>query len=1315
MKIIGTKWVFRNKLDENGVVSRNKARLVAQGYNQQEGIDYDKTYVLVARLDSIRILLAYACALDFKLFQMDVKSALLDGFINEEVYVAQPSGFTDFEKTDHVYKLKRALYGLKQAPKAWYDRLKAFLIKHEYKMGMVDNTLFTKKKSSNLIIVQIYVDDIIFGSTCQDMCDEFAKIMHDEFEMSMMGKLNFFLGLQIKQMEDGIFFNQSKYIKEMLKKFGLEDSKPMKTPMSSDTKLTKDEECESVDSTKYRGMIGSLFRFSKEVMIYCLRVHFSFAYSLSGVLQGASCSSTIIEDVEGSARSKFRSVLDAILVLSVKLIKYECCRVGAFIEDSKPPLAEPFMINSERRDTIMCDALSLFQERGVFINYESELPDSFPYLDYLKLDHCYLLPISLPELFVSSHGGSVWMHPRAGCYNYGIRAARLSPVEPSFGVLGVVLIFILWCILGFLVFDLVLLPYSIVFKQGDDPIDAINHMMSFLSAVVTSRYPTTNNQLRNSSNPRQQATINDGRIQEVQKVKPTQTVITHNSAYQADDLDAYDSDCDELNSAKVALMANLSHYGSDALAQKAQRLEPKIYDGNVIKNTHAIVITDSEETLMLAEESHFEKPFVPQIDLSTEQAFWSQNSMNSLDPSPSCRPTKVEVLKELPKVSMVNMSLRKLKHHLAGFDVVVKERTTTTAITEGSWGFEHTKACFRDEIIPFVKALKDLFNTFDQYLIDELSEVQNVFHQMEQAVEQHHLESKTFEVKMNQVLNENERLLEQVINKDIVNIIMNSTMDNASVNVHGCEKCLKLKTEILNKKDFIEKETYDNSQSQEKDTVIKKLKERIKSLSGNMNENKVKKDIKEIETINIELDHRVKKIWSLQLKDELRKLKGNDLADNVVTKCPIALEMLKIEQAAILKEIVEQGKSQNPLNNSLDSACKYTKRIQELLIIIRQTCPSINNSSDKLVVVTPKNKDKRVRFTEAVTSSVNTNTKTASSSNLVSKKPMLFSTKVKSSTSASGSQPLGNTKDKIRFSKHHVDPKNKVEAHPRTVKSSLKNKNCFVEPKGNANVQHSKLNVNSELLCVKCNGCMLSDNHDLCVLDFINDVIQIVFWYLDFGCSKYMIGDRSQLTNFVNKFLGTIKFRNDHVAKILGYGDYQIWKCTTQGFYYVEGLGHNLFSVGQFCDSNLEVTFCQHTCFTRNLKDVDLLTRSQGNNLYTLSLGDMMASSPICLLLKASKTKSWLWHRRLSHLNFCTINHLARHGLVRGLPKLKFEKDHLCSACTMGKSKKNPHKPKSKDTNQEKLYLLHMDLCGPMCVASVNEKKYILVIVDDYS
>nr|GEY67339.1 retrovirus-related Pol polyprotein from transposon TNT 1-94 [Tanacetum cinerariifolium] len=157
--------------------------------------------------------------------------------------------------------------------------------------------------------------------------------------------------------------------------------------------------------------------------------------------------------------------------------------------------------------------------------------------------------------------------------------------------------------------------------------------------------------------------------------------------------------------------------------------------------------------------------------------------------------------------------------------------------------------------------------------------------------------------------------------------------------------------------------------------------------------------------------------------------------------------------------------------------------------------------------------------------------------------------------------------------------------------------------------------------------------------------------------------------------------------------------------YYVKGLGHNLFFIRQFCDSNLEVAFRQHTCFIRNLEGVDLLTGSQGNNLFTLSLGDMMASSHICLLSKASKTKSWLWHRRLSHWNFSAINHLARQGLVRGLPKLKFKKDHLCSACAMGKSKKKPYKPKSEDTNREKLYLLHMDLCGPMRVASINRKN----------
>ncbi|GKC37870.1 retrovirus-related pol polyprotein from transposon TNT 1-94 [Tanacetum coccineum] len=174
-------------------------------------------------------------------------------------------------------------------------------------------------------------------------------------------------------------------------------------------------------------------------------------------------------------------------------------------------------------------------------------------------------------------------------------------------------------------------------------------------------------------------------------------------------------------------------------------------------------------------------------------------------------------------------------------------------------------------------------------------------------------------------------------------------------------------------------------------------------------------------------------------------------------------------------------------------------------------------------------------------------------------------------------------------------------------------------------------------------------------------------------------------------------------------------KTTKPTVYYVEGLGHNLFYVGQFCDADLEVAFRKNTCYIRNLEGVDLILGSRDTNLYTISLDNMIKTSLICLLSKASKTKSWLWHSRLSHLNIGTLNKLAKDGLARGIPKLKFQKDHLCFACALGKSKKSSHQPKAKDTNQEKLYLLHMDLCGPMRVESINGKKYILVIVDDYS
>ncbi|GJY60773.1 putative ribonuclease H-like domain-containing protein [Tanacetum coccineum] len=218
-KAIRTKWVYKNKKDERGVVVRNKARLVAQGHKQEEWIDYDEVFAPVARIEAIRIFLAFASYMGFIVYQMDVKSAFLYGKIDKEVYVSQPLGFVDPKCPKKVYKVVKALYGLHQAPRAWYATLSTFLLKSGYRRGTIDKTLFIKKDKNDINLVQVYVDDIIFGSTKRSWCDEFEALMKSRFQMSFMGELTFFLGLQVKQKEDGIFISQDKYVAEILKKF----------------------------------------------------------------------------------------------------------------------------------------------------------------------------------------------------------------------------------------------------------------------------------------------------------------------------------------------------------------------------------------------------------------------------------------------------------------------------------------------------------------------------------------------------------------------------------------------------------------------------------------------------------------------------------------------------------------------------------------------------------------------------------------------------------------------------------------------------------------------------------------------------------------------------------------------------------------------------------------------------------------------------------------------------------------------------------------------------------------------------------------
>ncbi|GJT38837.1 retrovirus-related pol polyprotein from transposon TNT 1-94 [Tanacetum coccineum] len=256
--VITLKWIYKVKLEELGGILKNKARLVAHGYRQEEGINFEESFTPVARLEAIRIFLVFAADINMVVYQMDVKTAFLNGNLREEVYVSQSDGFVDPSNPNRLYKLKKALYGLKQAPRAWYDMLSSFLLSQDFSKGSVDPTMFICRQGKELLLVQIYVDDIIFAASTLELCDLFAKIMCSKFKMSMMSKISFFLGLQIFQNPRGIFINQSKYALESLKKYSFNSCDPVDTPMVEKSKLDEDKEGKAVDPSHYHGMIGTL-------------------------------------------------------------------------------------------------------------------------------------------------------------------------------------------------------------------------------------------------------------------------------------------------------------------------------------------------------------------------------------------------------------------------------------------------------------------------------------------------------------------------------------------------------------------------------------------------------------------------------------------------------------------------------------------------------------------------------------------------------------------------------------------------------------------------------------------------------------------------------------------------------------------------------------------------------------------------------------------------------------------------------------------------------------------------------------------------
>ncbi|GKC73955.1 retrovirus-related pol polyprotein from transposon TNT 1-94 [Tanacetum coccineum] len=600
-----------------------------------------------------------------------------------------------------------------------------------------------------------------------------------------------------------------------------------------------------------------------------------------------------------------------------------------------------------------------------------------------------------------------------------------------------------------------------------------------------------------------------------------------------------------------------------------------------------------------------------------------------------------------------------------------------------------------------------------------------MFNQMEAAVDQCFVDKKYFDIEKKELSLDNNQLLDHIICQDVMNIIMHANSilanvlpadnkclvnDNLEIErlehdlfelllsqdiVYICVNSLALRNDCRKMQQGYIDEVVLRCSRLENLNVNLELKLQHQKESFLLNKplnNQTAPHILEFFKIN-EWRARLeaKDVSIANLKKHIESLKGKNVVE-------------KDEHVDIIQEIVKHARALRPLDSDLDSVCKIVQRIQEVLVYVRDVCPCLTKHSEKLVAVTPLNKNKKVRFAEATTSSSNTQKQADSHKTQDSNKPVLPSTGMKSYTSGSRSQPSGNAKNNRILQTTSSNMKNKVEDHPNSVKSKSNKTNRVTEPKdkikniwkptgkvftdtgyrwkptgrtftisGNMSpltritstkvvplketssksvtTQNPQIQVDSKRLkLTKSVGS--SSKSKVVVSNIFNNSEPNQSW----GSNVSDVPS----TSFVD-----FRFGNDHIAKIMGYGDYQMGKATISRVYYVEGLGHNLFSVSQFCDSDLEVAFRKHTCYIHNLEGVDLLKESRGSNLYTLSLEDMMLSSPICLLSKALETKSWLWHRRLSHLNIDCITTLAKQGLIRGLPRLKVQKDYLCFACAL--------------------------------------------------
>ncbi|GJU27909.1 retrovirus-related pol polyprotein from transposon TNT 1-94 [Tanacetum coccineum] len=636
----------------------------------------------------------------------------------------------------------------------------------------------------------------------------------------------------------------------------------------------------------------------------------------------------------------------------------------------------------------------------------------------------------------------------------------------------------------------------------------------------------------------------------------------------------------------------------------AKQVQPTLYNGyEIIKNNHVpALVHNTEDTLEIAEITRRKmnekikdpKCVTHKVKIAPPD-YSKENYLVTFTPQKQL--TLEQIFWSQDLIKMKEEALKKQTTASRPIKVLTVYPPNTPATLVPRVLPTKSQECYLTEVIPFFNTRKEHFEGIQKALTKEIKEMKNIFEELEAEVDQNVVHRKHAELTVSRF----------------------TEMHDAHSVVQA--RCLKVEAELS------------------------KLRDKIQTDDHNELVNRFS---------NLEVNH-----LNLQLKyQNLKESFGNN-PPSPARETPDFDSVFVIGKMKASLQDVEPIPPHN--RNNREVYLHYLKHLKES---VETLCEIVEESLRK----------KQVTFEEQCdTSNSNIHKHVEQQNTQKTNVPMPPSTGVNCCTNASGSQPRSNTK-KNRISPAKLVNKKKVKEHPRTNKSNLRTTNRV---DSSSSSKRTVINSNSDSVYQTCNKCLISANHDVCVVDYlqsvkaspsihnihnvvhkvkqvwkpkqVRQVVQIVLWYLDSGCSKHMTGDRSRLRNFMKKFIGTVRFGNDHFGAIMGYGDYVIGDSVISRVYYVEGLGHNLFFVRQFCDSDLEVAFRKHSCYVRDTDDVELIKGSHGFNLYTISIEDKMKSSPICLLSKASKNKSWLWHHCLNHLNFGTINDLVRKDLVRDL------------------------------------------------------------------